>query len=138
MIIAATLATLLLTQAAGQTPQPKPDFSGIWVPIAGVNPVVELTVTQTADTLTARAGTDAAHMLSVRLDGVESTQNDGAVVSKAQWDGPRLVVTHAFKATRNLQRQVWSVDASGILTIETSREQNGNVTRTNKSTYKRR
>jgi hypothetical protein len=132
------LAILLVAQSTGATPQQKANFAGTWIPVSGVNPPVELRVTQTEDRLTAGSGGEAEHSMSIRLDGVEATQNNGAVTSKAQWEGSQLVVTNTFKSSGNVQRQVWSLDTDGLLIIETSREQNGTVTQRAKSTYKRR
>lgn len=120
--------------------QPKPNFAGTWVPVEGVNPVVDLVVTQSSTLLTAQAGDEKGHGLEDRLDGVETQQKEGPVKSKAQWDGARLAVVNSFMngtTVTSIHRQFWSIDASGRLVIETIRECDGQSS-TTKSIYKRR
>ena len=120
--------------------QEKPNFSGTWTPVEGVNPPVDLVVTQTPTLLTAKAGDAPEHAAEYRLDGQEIRQGEGNVRTRTQWDGSRLLVTHAFLANDtviNTQKQVWSLDATGRLVIETIRERDGQ-TRATKSVYRRR
>jgi hypothetical protein len=110
------------------------------VPIEGVNPVVDLVVTQSGTLLTAKAGDEEGHGLEYRLDGVETQQKEGPVKSKAQWDGARLSVVNRFMdgtTVTSTHKQFWSLDASGRLVIETIRDRNGQSS-TTKSVYKRR
>ena len=60
--------------------QPKPNFAGTWVPVEGVNPVVDLVVTQSSTLLTAQAGDEKGHGLEYSLDGVETQQKQGGKV----------------------------------------------------------
>ena len=134
------LAAAGLLMATGVLAQERPNFSGAWTPVEGVNPPVELVVTQTATLLTAKTGDDPDHAAQYRLDGQESRQSDGNVRTRSQWDGNRLLVTHEFMAGStivNTQKQVWSLDGQGRLVIETTRERDGH-TRTTKSVYKLR
>jgi hypothetical protein len=127
------MATLVLAQE-------KPNFAGAWTPVEGVNPPVDLVVTQTATLLKAKAGDDPEHAAQYHLDGQESRQSGGNVRTRTQWEGNRLLVTHEFMAGStivNTQKQVWSLDAQGRLVIETTRERDGQ-TRATKSVYKRR
>ena len=119
--------------------QERPNFAGTWSPVEGVNPPVDLIVTQTTTLLTAKAGDEREHALEYRLDGAESRQSAG-VRSKTQWEGTRLLVTNTFATdagTENVQKQVWSLDATDQLVIATIRERAGQ-TRVTKSIYKRR
>ena len=120
--------------------QERPNFAGRWSPVEGVNPAVDFIVTQTTTLLTAKAGDEPGHGLEYRLDGAESRQSAGSVRSKTQWEGARLLVTNTFTTdagTENVQKQVWSLDATDQLVIETIRERAGQ-TRVTKSIYKRR
>ena len=120
--------------------QPKPNFAGTWVPIKGVNPVVDLVVTQSETLLTANAGDEKGHGLEYRLDGAETEQKAGPVESMAQWDGARLSIVNRFMdgtTVTSTHKQFWSLDASGRLVIETIRDRNGQSS-TTKSVYKRR
>ena len=127
------MATVVLAQE-------RPNFAGAWTPVEGVNPPVELVVTQTPTLLTAKAGDDTEHAAQYRLDGQESRQGGGNVRTRTQWEGNRLLVTHEFMAGSsvvNTQKQVWSLDAQSRLVIETTRERDGQA-RTTKSVYKLR
>ena len=145
--------------------QARPDFSGRWTivgaPIgafprvlaaAGLGYAFE--ARQDQRTLTLVTGNDPSTFETrVRLDGVEtrdvrpaggSFQLELVYVSKAEWDGARLVVTTTvtsdtmrLKVTPGLggiltTRQVWLIDANGDLIIETTNEP-----RTSKATYRK-
>ena len=131
--------------------QAKPDFSGAWTfdeaksdpaPARaggggggrgggrmGGGPATAMTIKQTAGELTMdRTTAQGAQTVVVKLDGSESknTIGMGPAVSKAVWDGPRLVVT----STQTVQgrggeitidsREIYSVEGN-MLTIETTR-----------------
>lgn len=130
----------LLSALSFAQSEPKPNFAGTWVPLEGVNPAVDLVVTQSNTLLAAKAGNEEGHGLEYRLDGVETQQKEGPVKSQAQWDGARLVVVNRFMngtTVTRTQRQFWSLDASGRLVIETIRERDGQSSTTT-SIYKRR
>lgn len=131
---------VLLAVLAVPHVQPTPNFAGTWTPVEGVNPVVDLVVTQSATLLTAKAGDEPEHRLEYRLDGAETKQAEGTVRSKAQWDGARLAIVNTFMGgdtVMSVQKQFWSLDTTGQLVIETVRERDGQ-TRSTKSIYKRR
>jgi hypothetical protein len=130
----------VLLPVAASTAQAKPNFAGTWMPLEGVNPPENLLVTQTATLLTAKAGDDPDHAMDIRLDGRESLQAGGRVRTTAQWQDGRLLVTHSLmsgETVASIQKQVWSLDASGRLVIETSRERDGQTSIV-KSVYRRR
>ena len=120
--------------------QERPMFAGVWTPIEGVNPPVELVVTQTATRLTAKAGADSEHVAEYLLDGTESVQGDGTGKSRVELAAARMTVTNSFVANGtavSVQKQVWTIDSQGQLVIETIRERNGETV-VRKSVYRRK
>ena len=112
------------------------NFGGTWAPVEGVNPPVNLVVTQTADRLTAGAGEDA---LECRLDGQPTKQKVDTVELRCAWTGDVLgidiTITTDFGDT-STQKQTWAIDAQGRLVIETTRTRQGQPV-TRKSVYRR-
>ena len=95
----------------------------------GGAPATAMTIKQTAGELTMdRTTAQGAQTVVLKLDGSESknTIGVGPAVSKAVWDGPRLVVT----TTQTVQgrggeitinsKEIYSVQGN-VLTIETTR-----------------
>ena len=121
---ALAVAGLLFLSVSGTVPQKKPDFSGNWRSLSGIEQVV----TQDDQTLTTREGPSTGpHVATYKLDGSESKNvvnthgQDIVTVSKAVWDGNKLVITHVTTLpnnTKNERKQVWSFDGAGRLTIE--------------------
>jgi hypothetical protein len=102
-----------------------PNFAGTWAPIEGVNPPVNLVVTQTADRFTAGAGDDA---LECRLDGQPTKQKVDTVELQCAWKGDTLTIVITITAEfgdTTQQTQTWSLDAQGRLVIETTRTRQG-------------
>jgi hypothetical protein len=150
-LMAALVLFLALPQ--GISAQGKADFSGTWTfdeaksdpaPARaggggggggrgggrmGGAPATAMTIKQTAGELTLdRTTAQGAQTVVLKLDGSESknTIGMGPAVSKAVWDGPRLVVT----TTQTVQgrggeitinsKEIYSVQGN-VLTIETTR-----------------
>jgi hypothetical protein len=140
---------LFLALPQGISAQAKTDFSGTWTfdeaksdpaPARvggggrgggrmGGAPATAMTIKQTAGELTLdRTTAQGAQPVVLKLDGSESknTIGMGPAVSKAAWDGPRLVVT----TTQTVQgrggeitinsKEIYSVQGN-VLTIETTR-----------------
>jgi hypothetical protein len=93
-----TVALVLVT--AGSTiAQKKPDFSGTWTldPNSGIGPS-QLTITQDTDTLTLAISFEKDGVVlttTYNLDGSESVNQafgGPAIVSRATWEGNRLVI----------------------------------------------
>jgi hypothetical protein len=105
--------------AAAQT---KPDFSGVWAPVpkkaasgatGGVAalPPSDLTIKQTATELSiSRTAFDIVNTQTHRLDGAENTNKSGAVVrvSRARWDGPRLVIEGKASQVTSAGYSAWT------------------------------
>lgn len=112
------------------------NFGGTWAPVEGVNPPVNLVVTQTADRLAAGSGDDA---IECRLDGQATRQKIDTVEVRCAWTGDVLTMTIAITAEfgdTTTQQQMWSIDPQGRLVIELTRIRQGQpVTRT--SVYRR-
>lgn len=141
------LATLLvLVCASAVHAQKRPDFSGTWVGISPAeNAGNEQVITQTATTITTRHGASGDdHVFTYRLDGSESRNAIGAVVTiaKATWDGDRLVITDTttYQDGRTVERkQVWSIDQKGQLVVELTRPiPGGTEMRTQTGIYRRK
>ena len=150
VLMAALVLFLALPQ--GISAQAKADFSGTWTfdeaksdpaPARagggggggrgggrmGGAPATAMTIKQTAGELTLdRTTAQGAQTVVLKLDGSESknTIGMGPAVSKAVWDGPRLVVT----TTQTVQgrggeitinsKEIYTVQGN-VLTIETTR-----------------
>lgn len=112
------------------------NFGGTWTPVEGVNPPVNLVVTQTAERLTAGAGDDG---LECRLDGQPTKQKVDTVELRCAWTGDVLgidiTITTDFGDT-STQKQTWAIDAQGRLVIETTRTRQGQLVRS-KAIYKK-
>jgi hypothetical protein len=145
---ATTLVFCLSLAAASSLAQQKPDFSGRWVLVspkqgAGHTQVVK----QTASTLSVgHEMRDAAHTAEYKLDGSESRNvltshgSDIVTISKAVWEGERLVVTSTttYPTGRRLdQKQLWSMDADNRLVIEVTEVVDG-ASQARKMIYEKR
>lgn len=112
------------------------NFGGTWAPVEGVNPPVNLVVTQTAERLTAGSGDDA---LECRLDGQATKQQVDTVDVRCAWTGDVLTMTIAITAEfgdTTTQQQTWSIDPQGRLVIELTRIRQGQPV-TRRSVYRR-
>ena len=159
---------LMFGVAASLGAQAKADFSGKWVADAaapagggggggggggrgggrGGGFGNEFTIAQTAATLTiTRMQGDQTVTTVYNLDGSESKNmvagrgggEPTAQVSKAVWDGPKLVVTTTINAGGNTieQKRVFAMEG-GNLTIETTQPgRDGGPGTPNKVTYKK-
>ena len=135
--------SLILAATTSQA-QDKPNFAGTWTlcpdPNAasggrgggGLGPTA--TISQDAKTLTLTRTTQAGEVKAVyNLDGSESknmmTMRGGEVeqVSKATWEGNKLVISTSFTVGENAitTTQSFSLDASGQLIHTTSRAARG-------------
>jgi len=125
------VSAALVAAAATATAQSKPDFSGRWVyvsPEAAAGQ--EQTITQTETTLTTgHASEGGGHHATYRLDGTESRNvmashgQEIVSVSKATWDGERLVISTSttYPDGRRLEsKHVWSLDAQQRLVIDST------------------
>ena len=140
----AVALTTIAAGGAGMAAQDRPNFSGRWVldkPVADAGVAVEFVVRQDAQTFTV-GHDDNRHAISYRLHGSDHpiTSHVGSVhdvksIGKATWEGDKLVVERTDNYQSGLTRtlkQVWSLDASGLLTVESS-----NVTSAGESTNTR-
>ena len=138
--------------------QDKPNFSGSWTVIADPNAAPTggrggggglgqaATLTQDAKTLTVTRTTQNGEVKMVyNLDGSESknmVQGRGGQteqVSKAAWDGAKLVITTSFTMGENAvtRTQTMSLDASGQLVVTVSGPGRGGEVMTTTQTYKK-
>jgi hypothetical protein len=158
-LAAALLSVAALTMTApSASAQAKPNFSAKWTMVVDPNAAPaggrgmrglgqEATIMQDANTLTVvRTGQNGEIKSVYNLDGSDSKNtmtfggNSIDQVSKAKWDGDRLVITttsnfngNAFETT-----QVLSVDAAGNLVVDTtSPGRGGGAPTTTKMTYKK-
>ncbi len=157
---AATLAVVLAiaVPSASAFSQAKPNFSGKWT--QGVDPNAPapagrgrgmgglgttFTATQDDKTLTVVSTTQAGEIKTVyNLDGTETKNpitfggNTVDRVSKVKWDGAKLVMTSTsnFQGNAAETTQIWSLDASGTLTVDVTNNYTGTPT-TSKVTYKK-
>jgi len=149
---------LMFGTAASLAAQAKPDFSGKWTldPASAPAPPAgapagggfgnEFTIAQNAKTLTiTRMQGDQTVTTTYNLDGSESkntTQGRGGPqeqVSKAMWDGAKLMVTTTINAGGNTieQKRVFAMEG-GNLTIETTQPgRDGGPGTPTKLTYKK-
>ena len=125
----------------GTLAQARPDFTGRWLldPLAQATTVTREYVVKQGDGTFRVGHEDDQHAISYTLDGQDhelalhvNTIHGTRSAGKATWDGDKLVLVRTDKyrsgVTRTL-KQVWSLDAEGRLTIESS-----NVTSTGEST----
>jgi hypothetical protein len=116
--------------------QAKPNFSGTWVTVspadvAGQEQEVRHTPTMLS---TGHASEGGGHHATYKLDGSESrneltTHGEQIVtISKAVWEGNKLIVTNATSypgSPKTESKSVWSIDPEGRLVIEHTRTVTG-------------
>jgi hypothetical protein len=107
----------------------KPDFSGTWVAVSPAEAAgSEENITQDATTVTrGHASSGSGHHARYTLDGsptrnaIRSHGQEIVTISRASWDGGRLVInestTYPDGRVRK-QRSIMSLDASGQLLID--------------------
>ena len=138
--------------------QDKPNFSGSWTVIADPNAAptggrggggglgMAATLTQDAKTLTVTRTTQNGEVkLVYNLDGSDSKNmvmgrgGQTEQVSKATWDGNKLVISTTFTQGENTmtRTQTMSLDASGQLVVTVSGPGRGGEVMTNTQTYKK-
>jgi len=141
--------------------QDKPNFSGSWTVIADPNAAgggggggrggggglgQAATITQDAKTLTVTRTTQNGEVkLVYNLDGSDSknmVQGRGGQteqVSKATWDGNKLVISTTLTMGENTvtRTQTMTLDASGQLVVTVSGPGRGGEVMTNTQTYKK-
>ena len=153
-------ALSLVVAATTAKAQDKPSFAGSWTLVVDPNAPAPTgrggggglgqaaTITQDAKALTITRTTQNGEVKTViNLDGTESknmmmgrggTQTEQ--VSKAHWDGTKLVVTTSFTMgdAQVERKQAFQLDASGQLVVETtSPGRGGGEPTTTKQTYKK-
>ena len=154
-------ALLFVASVAGAFAQAKANFAGKWTLVPDANAAAGGgrgrgmggfgglgqggSVEQNDKTLTVTTTTQMGELKSVyNLDGSESKNtismqgNSIDRVSKAKWDGAKLVIvtTTNFQGTPIETTQTWSLDATGSLIIESTSNFQGTPT-TTKMTYKK-
>ena len=140
--------------------QDKPDFSGSWTRVVDPNAPapggrgggrgglgMAATLTQDAKTLTITRTTQAGEVKTVyNLDGTDSKNtmtmggNSVEQVSKAVWDGAKLVITTNYTVGENAitTTQAFTLDASGQLVVSaTAPGRGGGGPMTTTTTYKK-
>ena len=138
--------------------QDKPNFSGSWTVVADPNAAPTggrggggglgqaATITQDAKTLTVTRTTQNGEVkLVYNLDGSESknmVQGRGGQteqVSKATWDGAKLVISTNLMMGENAvtRTQTMSLDATGQLVVTVSGPGRGGEVMTTTQTYKK-
>jgi hypothetical protein len=154
-------AAALVFAAADVSAQAKPSFAGKWAQVVDPNAApptgrgrggmmglgTAATITQDEKTLTLVRTTQAGEMKSVyNLDGSDSKNtlamgaNSIETVSKAKWEGSKLVVSTSidFNGTPITTTMALELDASGNLVVESSGMGRGGAAATPvKSTYKK-
>jgi len=109
--------------------QSKPNFSGRWVVVSPEKGAgQEQTVKHDEKSLsTEHASEGAGHRMIYQLDGVERSNaipargTEITMLSKASWDGNRIVITTNTSYPNGMKTQakeVWSLDAQGRLVID--------------------
>ena len=152
----------LVAGAAAAASQAKPNFAGKWTLVPDPNAAAPTgrgggrmggfgglgqggSVEQNDKTLTiVSTGPQGETKTVYNIDGSESknplTFNGNTIdrVSKAKWDGTKLVITTTtnFNGTPIESTQNWSLDATGNLIVESTSNMNGTPT-TTKMTYKK-
>ena len=134
---ATALFTLIVCSAAvAIAAQTKPNFSGTWVVVTPADGAgQEEEVRHTATTLsTGHASEGGGHSATYKLDGSESRNSitshgqEIVTLSKALWDGDKVVITNAttYPDGRKLEsKETWSLDSTGRLVIEMSMTMTG-------------
>ena len=138
--------------------QDKPNFSGSWTVVADPNAAPTggrggggglgqaATITQDAKTLTVTRTTQNGEVkLVYNLDGSDSKNmvmgrgGQTEQVSKATWDGTKLVISTTFTMGENTatRTQTMSLDASGQLVVTVSGPGRGGEVMTTTQTYKK-
>ena len=151
-------ALSLVFAASVAQAQDKPNFSGSWTLVVDPNAPAPgrggggglgqaATLTQDAKTLTITRTTQAGEVkLVYNLDGSDSKNmvmgrgGQTEQVSKAAWDGSKLVITTTFMMGENsaTRTQNFSLDASGQLVVSTtSPGRGGGEPTTTTQTYKK-
>ena len=158
-LLALTVIAALLTSSLAVLAQTRPNFAGKWTLVPDPNAAAAggrgrgmadglgqaFTATQDEKTMTVVSTTQMGEIKSVyNLDGSE-TKNPitlgGQTVdrtSKVKWDGAKLIVTSTsnFQGNAAETTQVWSLDAAGTLTVESTNNFSGTPT-TTKAQYKK-
>jgi hypothetical protein len=153
-------ALSLVFAASVAQAQDKPNFSGSWTLVVDPNAAgggggggrgggglgQAATLTQDAKTLTVTRTTQNGEVkLVYNLDGSESKNmvmsrgGQTEQVSKAAWDGTKLVITTNLMMgeTAVTRTQTFALDASGQLTVTTSGPGRGGEVMTTTQTYKK-
>lgn len=153
MLRGACLLSAVLAAGIGGA-QSRPDFSGTWTPLdasatapappplppasRGTRPpppppprTLSTTIVQSPTEMTMRrrvetGGREAVYTFVYRLDGTESVNQMGAIVSKttASWDGATLVLSSTFSADGKMMgsgRELYHLE-NGQLIVESTRE----------------
>lgn len=151
-------ALSLVVAATTAQAQDKPNFSGSWTLVVDPNaPAPQgrgggaglgqaATVTQDDKTLTITRTTQNGEIKAVyNLDGSESKNmmmgrgGQTEQISKAAWDGNKLVITTTFTMAENTvtRTQTLSLDASGQLVVTNDGPGRGGARMTSTMTYKK-
>ena len=127
---AAWVVVVMLASVAlqiGEAAQSPANLSGTWRPPAGTmsrqGEPFEITIAQTAETVTIRNAGQSPETVTVRLDGQESRATQAGpgtpipFVSRAVWEGPKLVVTTTLTTGRGpvTVKQGYSVDGEKLV-----------------------
>jgi len=149
------IPVIVLMLGVAMSAQSQPNFGGKWTlaePSAqvgfGAGFGMAFTAVQDEKTLTITRDVQGTELKSVyNLDGSDSKNslnvngNSIDLVSKAKWDGGKLVIatTANFGGNTFETSNALSLDASGILTVESTRPdfQGGGAPITSKATYKK-
>ena len=161
--VVSVIVALALTLSAASTvmAQAKPNFAGKWTLVPDPNAPAGGgggrgrgglgglgqggTIEQNDKTITVVTTTQMGEQKATyNLDGSESKNplsiqgNTIDRVSKASWDGSKLVIktTTNFNGNATESTQTWSLDGSGNLVVESTSNFGGNAT-TAKMTYKK-
>lgn len=126
--------------------QKKPDLSGRWVVVSPAEAAGEEEIyKQDANTLThSHESEGGGHSFTYRLDGTETRAtigNDVVTLSKAMWEGERLVVTSTstYGDGRKLQqKKVFALDDKGQMVIDLTQTMTGRPTETVKLVCRKR
>ena len=136
----APLTLIVFVTVSAMAAQSKPNFTGTWVAISPAEAAgEEQEVRHTATTLsTGHASEGGGHHATYKLDGSESrnelTSHGEKIVtiSKAAWDGDKVVITSAtvYPDGRKLDsKESWSLDSTGRLIVEFTEAMTGQPAR---------